>query len=346
MNENRGQRLTERKKNFRMIRTSAVIRNPLLLEAIGLCPVVAIASTLKAAVFLAVVTAVELILCEVLASRFLKNIRRYVRVAIYFFVGTVIVYPIMYLVKRFLPSISLEFGVFLPLMAVNSLLALHCERVAVKRTVKDSFLDAVSVSVSYGAVTVVAGFLREILGNGTIGGADIHVPVTFSVMLSPFGGLLVLGFSAALLKSYIYKKYPQSSPDRAFNTSEVRQSLKGSLRELMNDDYNPYDEGEDAASSGDADAVLRLRQRNAQNPQKEKSERPKREKSAEKKIKPEKKSKHKAQKQKSESAVEEIRQARERTYLDDFSDMLTDLENYKQKEQEDAEGENVNENHI
>nr|MDE5994087.1 hypothetical protein [Oscillospiraceae bacterium] len=246
---------------------------------------------------------------------------------------------IMYLVKRFLPSLSLEFGVFLPLMAVNSLLALHCERVAVKRTVKDSFLDAVSVSVSYGAVTVVAGFLREILGSGTIGGADIHLPVTFSVMLTPFGGLLVLGFSAALLKSYIYKKYPQSSPDAAFNTSEVRQSLKGTLRELMNDDYNPYDEGDDTgASSGDADAVLRLRQKNAQNPKKEKTERPKREKSAEKKQKPEKKNTLTAQKQKNEVNLEEIRQSRERTYLDDFSDMLTDLENYKQKEQEDVKG--------
>lgn len=339
MHENRGQRLTERMKNFRMIRTSAVIRNPLLLEAIGLCPVVAIASTLKSAVFLAVVTAVELIICEVLASRFLKNIRRFVRVAIYFLVGTVIVYPIMYFVKRFLPDISLEFGVFLPLMAVNSLLALHCERVAVKRTVKDSFLDAVSVSVSYGAVTVVAGFLREILGSGTIGGADIHLPVTFSVMLTPFGGLLVLGFSAAALKSYIYKKYPQSSPDAAFNTSEVRQSLKGTLRELMNDDYNPYDEGEDIASSSDADAVLRVRQRTAQNPKKEKAERPKREKSASKKIKPEKKNKPKVQKQNIEVDFEEIRQSRERTYLDDFSDMLTDLENYKQKEQDDGEGE-------
>lgn len=340
MHENRGQRLTERMKNLRMIRTSAVIRNPILLEAIGLCPVVAIASTLKSAVFLAVVTAVELILCEVLASRFLKNIRRYVRVAIYFLVGTVIVYPIMYLVKRFLPDISLEFGVFLPLMAVNSLLALHCERVAVKRTVKDSFLDAVSVSVSYGAVTVVAGFLREIFGSGTIGGADIHLPVTFSVMLTPFGGLLVLGFSAAALKSYIYKKYPQSSPDRAFNTSEVRQSLKGSLRELMNDDYNPYDEGEDsAASSGDADAVLRVRQRTAQNPKKEKAERPKKEKSASQKTKSEKKNSLTAQKQNIEADFEEIRQSRERTYLDDFSDMLTDLESYKQKEQEDGEGE-------
>lgn len=330
MNNKTNGKTSERMKNLRMIRTSAVIRNPLLLEAIGLCPVVAIASTLRAAVFLAVVTAVELIVCEVLASRFLKNVRRYVRVAIYFFVGTAIVYPVMYLVKRFLPGISLEFGVFLPLMAVNSLLALHCERVAVKRTVKDSFLDAVSVAVSYGAVTVLTGFLREILGNGTISGMRLSLPIKFSVMMTPFGGLLLLGFFAAMLKSYIYKKYPQSSPDRAFNTSEVRQSLNGSLRELMNDDFNPYDEGEEGVSSADADALLKIRKGISQKPEQEK---PKKAKVKFNKPKTEKKNKDKPEKAKNEEILEELNKAQSRTYLDDFSDMLSDLESYKQKEQ-------------
>lgn len=343
MNESRSQRLTERKKTFRMVRTSAVIRNPLLLEAVGLCPVVAIASTLKAAVFLAVVTALELIVCEALTSRFLKNVKRYVRVPLYFLTGTVIVYPIMYLVKRFVPSISLEFGVFLPLMAVNSLLALHCERVAVKRSVKDSVLDAVSVSVSYGAVTVAAGFLREILGNGTLGGVNLNLPVTFSVILTPFGGLLILGFFAAVLKFYIYKKYPQSSPDRAVNTSEVRKSLRGSLRELMNDDFNPYDEGEEgaaSATSGDADSLRQIRQREPQKPEKEKSEAERSKKNAAKFKKPKKDNKKKTEpKERKKQETREISDnTQSRTYLDDFSDMLTDLENYKQKEQNGGEG--------
>lgn len=338
MSNKRNSKTTERIKTLRMIRTSAIIRNPLLLEAIGLCPVVAIATTLKSALFLALVTAVELIVCEVLASRFLKNVKRYWRVALYFFVGAAIVFPIMYLVTRFIPEISLEFGVFLPLMAVNSLLALHCERVAVKRTVKDSFLDAVSVSVSYGVVTIAAGFLRELLGSGSISGKVLNFPLTFPVMLTPFGGLLILGFTAAFLKYYIYKKYPQSSPDRAFNTSEVRQSLNGSLRELMNDDFNPYDEGEDGTSApdtpGGADSLRNVNK--APKPPK-----PKKEKKPSEKVKktgnPKKHKTEKSEKQ-AEKPVHAVPQ--ERTYLDDFSDMLTDLENYKSQENADINEEN------
>lgn len=338
MNSKNSEKATERIKNLRMIRTSAVIRNPLLLEAVGLCPVVAIASTLRAAVFLAVVTSFELILCEVIASKFLKKVKRYIRVPIYFLIGTVVVYPIMYLVTRFFPIISVEFGVFLPLMAVNSLLALHCERVAVKRTVKDSFLDAVSVSVSYGVVTVLAGFLREIIGNGTIGGAELHLPVKFSVILTPFGGLLILGFLAALLKFCIYKKYPNSSPDRAFNVSEVRMSLSGSLRELMNDDFNPYDEGEEgiSASSNDDDSLYRAAAERKLKNKKEMAEKPKKDKPKHKKNKVNKKKtdKPKEQNREKRDITDSLNNSPKRTYLDDFSDMLSDLEAYKKKEQD------------
>ena len=154
-------------------------------------------------------------------------------------------------------------------------------------------------------------------------------------MLTPFGGLLILGFFASILKYYIYKKYPQSSPDRAFNTSEVRQSLRGSLRELMNDDFNPYDEGEEGTESNDADALIRYERKKSAEPKKMKQEKTKKEKSKHKKIKPEKNNKNKAEMQKKKDIHVPLNdmQTQERTYLDDFSDMLTDLENYKQNEQ-------------
>ena len=74
--------MSEKKKIFKRIRNSAVIKNPLLFEAVGLCPVVAIALSLRLALFLALVTAIEMAVCEVLASLMLKNVRRYWRVAL------------------------------------------------------------------------------------------------------------------------------------------------------------------------------------------------------------------------------------------------------------------------
>ena len=313
---------------FKRIRNSAVIKNPLLFEAAGLCPAVAITLSLKLAVFLAVVTAIELIVCELLTSLLLKNIRRHWRVVLYVIFGVGVIFPVMALVNRFFPELSINFGVYLPLMTVNSLIALHCERVAVKNDIKNSFIDAVAASMSYGAVIITIGLIREILANGSIGGITIGLEITFPALLTPFGGLLIVGFLAAAFKAVIHKKYPDASPDRAFDTSEVSRSVRGSLRELMKDELDPY-------SFGVETAFTRIRKEKRVEKDIEKTQEIKTDK-------PVKEKKEKKQKPKKEKKVQEapkreprVRQSDERTYLDDFSDMLSELEEYKSRPVED-----------
>lgn len=293
--------MSEKTKTLKTIRNSAIIKNPLLFEAIGLCCVVALARSLKLALFLACVTMVQMIVCEVLSSLLLKNVKRYWRVALYVVFSIIVVFPIMYLTLRFFPDIAVNFGIFLPLMAVNSLIALHCERVAVKNNVKKSFIDAVSASLSYGVVTVALGFLRELLANGTIWDIELNLPVKIPAITTPFGGLLIIGFMAAALKAFVNTKYPDASPEKAFDLSEIRRSQRGSIQELMKEDFNPYGDGEDENFS-----VREYK----------------------KKIK---KSKIKLSKE-TTAEGENIEaslftEEKERTYLDDFSEILSDLEN-------------------
>lgn len=340
--------MSDNSRTFKRIRNSALIKNPLLFEAIGLCPVVAIAHSLKLSVFLAVVTAIELIVCEVLASLLLKNVRRYWRVALYTVFGVGVIFPIMIFTNRFFPDLTINFGIYLPLMAVNSLIALHCERVAVKNTVKDSLIDALSASLSYGAVTIIVGFLRELFANGSIGGVSVNLPVTFSALATPFGGFLIIGFAAAGLKAFIMKKYPDKSPDRAFDTSEIRRSLRGSLKELMKDDFDPYGDGVNETES----AFIRVRkERKLKAEQTEFNtkeiatdteieetvkQKSKKQKVKKEKIKKEKVSKIKKQKE-TPPREPRIRPENERTYLDDFSDMLSELEDYKSRTETETE---------
>ena len=297
--------------SLKQIRNSALIKNPILFEAIGLCPVVAIAYSFRLAVFLAVVTAVEMIVCEVLASKFLKNVRRYWRVALYALFGVAVIFPTMYVTGRLFPDMSANFGVFLPLMAVNSLIALHCERVAVKNDVKTSFIDAVSSSSSYGAVALIVGLLREVLGNGTFWGMSLNLPLKIPGFLMPFGGLIILGFLAAGLKAFINAKYPEANPNKAFDTSEIRRSLRGSFRELMNDEFNPYGEGNEDESDPHAVRDKKKRSRTQKKPEQT------------------------AVTAEAEQPV--LPKEPEHTYLDDFSEMLSDLE--KQKDSSENGGE-------
>ena len=66
-----------------MLMHNAGIFNPVLVQAVGLCPVVAMATSLRSAALLAVVSAVIVTLSEFIASLFLKRVPRWVRIGIY-----------------------------------------------------------------------------------------------------------------------------------------------------------------------------------------------------------------------------------------------------------------------
>lgn len=302
--------MSDKTNTLKAIRNSAIIKNPLLFEAIGLCPVVALATSLKLALFLACITLVQMVICEMLSSLFLKNVKRYWRVMLYVIFSVIIVFPIMYIIIRFFPNIAVNFGIFLPLMAVNSLIALHCERVAVKSDVKKSFIDAVSASLSYGVVTLILGTLREILANGTIWDISLNFSVELPALITPFGGLLIIGFLAAALKAFIITKYPEANPEKSFDLSEIRRTQYGSIQELMKEEFNPYGEGEDD--------VFSVREH----------------KKKIKKTKLQTLEETKTTTDNSENLIP--MEEKEHTYLDDFSEILSDLENKKSIDNNDG----------
>jgi len=318
-------------KNLRSgVRDSALVKNPVLFEAIGLAPVVSMAVSLKSAIMLAAVSCAELIVIELFACLALKKVKSYFRVAIYAVLGVLVNIPFFMFFERFTPNEAISAGIFLPLLAVNSLVALHCERFAVKNTFKNTFVDALAASAGYAFVALVVGGLREILGSGTVYSVDLRLPVQLKGFLMPFGGFLLLGVFAAALKAVLLKKYPDAHPERAFSMKEISQSHIGSLKSLIDTEFNPYDEDAPEASSAESAPVKKAKkEKKAKHPKNRKSEKP---------IKPRAQAANgeTVPAEKAEVPVRERRAARE-DYLRDFDDMLTELDAYKQKQQAPAE---------
>ena len=193
--------------------SSTFIHNPVLIQAAGLCAIVAVATTLKTAVLLAAAFFPVLIITQVFACLALKKVPRWIRVAIYLLIGTAIIAGIIYAIDTFMPEISLGAGIYLALTAANSIIALHCEKLAVKTDLRHAFFDSVATALGYAAVIIPVGALRETIGSSTIWGANIKVPMTYPAILMPFGGFLVLAFFAAALKALINKRFPEHSAE-------------------------------------------------------------------------------------------------------------------------------------
>lgn len=201
--------MAENSKKPGLLLRNAGIFNPVLVQAVGLCPVVAMATTLKGAALLGIVAAIAITLSEFIASAFLKVIPRWVRTGIYIVIGCALVVPIMYLIEKLNPKLFGTLGIYLPVMAVNSLLVLRCERFAVRIKPLEALADGATASVGYAAVLLLVGAIREILGSGAIADIKFWDGRALTGLLLPFGGFLMIGFAGAALRSLVSAYWPK-----------------------------------------------------------------------------------------------------------------------------------------
>lgn len=226
--------------------SSTFIHNPVLIQAAGLCAIVAVATTLKTAVLLAAAFFPVLIITQVFACLALKRVPRWIRVAIYLLIGTTIIAGIIYAIDTFMPEISLGAGIYLALTAANSIIALHCEKLAVKTDLRHAFFDSVATALGYAAVIIPVGALREMIGSSTIWGANIKVPMTYPAILMPFGGFLVLAFFAAALKALINKRFPEHSAETEMKIKKTSVIVS---KKNLPEDLAPAEEEKETAEA-------------------------------------------------------------------------------------------------
>jgi len=241
---------------------NAALQNPVLMQAAGLTPVIVATTSLQGAVWVSAVVALHLILCELLAST-MKRVPSWLRVAVYFAVGLGIACPAAYLLDRLTANYTALLHVFMPLMAVNALTAMRCERYAILHTPRDALRDALSNALGFAAVAVLVGFARELLGYGTLWGRPVSQSLHIRGMWMPFGAFLLLGAMAALFKVAlralsargIYagaEKALDLAPEdrlerlektRRLLVSQVREALKAQEEDEPPDDEEPPEEG-------------------------------------------------------------------------------------------------------
>lgn len=226
--------------------SSTFIHNPVLIQAAGLCAIVAVATTLKTAVLLAAAFFPVLIITQVFACLALKKVPRWIRVAIYLLIGTAIIAGIIYAIDTFMPEISLGAGIYLALTAANSIIALHCEKLAVKTDLRHAFFDSVATALGYAAVIIPVGALREMIGSSTIWGANIKVPMTYPAILMPFGGFLFLAFFAAALKALINKRFPEHSAETEMKIKKTSVIVS---KKNLPEDLAPAEEEKETAEA-------------------------------------------------------------------------------------------------
>lgn len=209
-----------------MVLKGAWIFNPVLIQTAGICPAVAASTDFISALYFTVLfTAITFLTCFVACSA-LKKVPRWVRVAVYMILGIAVIFPALRLSEVLGVGINARIQVYLPLLAVNSVTAVHCEQYSVKHTVKESMIDAFAVCLGFGAVLLLTGAIREILAYSSIAAVPLNLPVKLSGMVLPFGCFIILGYLAMFLRWYISKYHPKYLELTSIKIKETELSLR------------------------------------------------------------------------------------------------------------------------
>ena len=204
------------------------LQNPLLVQALGLCPVAGGAVSLQAGLVLSVTLTAAMML-NLLATHFLlKKLPRWLRMPAYVLVALAAVGPAAYVLETYAQTLLSSVGIYLALLAVSSLISVRCEKTFVKCGLKQSFFAACAECAGYTAVILAVSLIRELAGSGTLWGRTVTTVYFAPGLLLPFGGFLTLGFLAALHRGFVARHFALRGvlKDITFDLSAAAGPLK------------------------------------------------------------------------------------------------------------------------
>ena len=152
--------------------------NPVLIQVLGICSALAVTSQLKPALVMGLSVTAVLAFANVIISLIRNTIPTRIRIIVQLVVVAALVTIVNEVLKAYVYDISKQLSVYVGLIITNCILMGRLEAFALGHKPWESFLDGVGNGVGYGMVLLIIGFVRELLGNGSIFGFRV-IPQSF-----------------------------------------------------------------------------------------------------------------------------------------------------------------------
>jgi electron transport complex protein RnfE len=168
--------------------------NPVFVQALGMCPVLAVSNTARNALAMGLATLFVLVMSNIVVSALRAFIPKQVRIATYILVIATFVTVVDYVIQAISLDLHKALGAFISLIVVNCLILGRAEAFASKNTVIRSILDGLGMGVGFTFALLCLGAVREILGNGALFGVQLFHDgfQDWVVMILPSGGFFSL----------------------------------------------------------------------------------------------------------------------------------------------------------
>ncbi len=160
-------------KNKKLIINPLSKDNPITVQVLGICSVLAVTVQLRPSLVMAVSVAVVLAFSNVVISLLRKTIPSRIRIIVQLTVIASMVILVDQVLKAYVYDISRQLSVFVGLIITNCIIMGRLEAFALTNKPWASFLDGIGNAAGYGAVLIIVAFFRELLGSGTLFGYQV-----------------------------------------------------------------------------------------------------------------------------------------------------------------------------
>ena len=194
--------------------------NPALTKLMGICPIIAMSSSVSIAIGLGLATLIVIITSNIIASAIRQQLNLATRVPSLIFIIATMVTALEMLMQVSFYGLFELLGVFLPLIVVNQIVLMSAESSASQKSLSNSVLDGFLTGLGFLLVLVLISSIRELIGNGSLfenmevlfGSVAedwvIHPfgnDFQFRLILMPPGALLILGAVIATKNTFSKK---------------------------------------------------------------------------------------------------------------------------------------------
>lgn len=144
------------------------LNNPGTVQLLGLCPLLAVTTTVINGLGLGLATTLTLVASNVIVSLIRRLVRPEIRIPVFVLIIASIVTVIELAMNAWLHELYLILGIFIPLIVTNCAIIGRAESFASRHTVDRALLDGLAMGVGFTLVLVILGGMRELIGQGTL----------------------------------------------------------------------------------------------------------------------------------------------------------------------------------
>ncbi len=220
---------------FRDIAANGIWKqNTSLVQLLGLCPLLAVSTSLVSGASLGVATVFVMALSSFVVASVRNFIPREIRIPVFILIIAALVTVVDLAMNAWLHELYLVLGIFIPLIVVNCIVLARVEAFAAKNTALAAAWDGAMMGVGMVAALALLGGLRELIGAGTLlQGIEMVIPGAtalqllpedypgFLISILPPGAFLTLGFMIAgrnWIDARAAARVPRSAPASAVRT--------------------------------------------------------------------------------------------------------------------------------